>query len=122
VRDKVHRKSIFFLSRAHEFHEAKWMPQVDVYQRAGGWLIKCDLAGIRMEDITISSKGSVLSIAGIRRDPVADDGWEHYSMEIRYSKFERAIALPESLEGARIATHYHDGMLLIRVRLDEESQ
>jgi len=116
MRDKVQRTSIFFLSRASDFHEAVWMPGVDVYRRPTGWLVKCDLAGIRPEDVAISLQGSNLSICGIRRDPMVEEGWEHHSMEIPYGRFERSIALPEDLGEARISAHYRDGMLLVRVR------
>jgi len=70
----------------------------------------------RPEDVAISLQGSNLSICGIRRDPMVEEGWEHHSMEIPYGRFERSIALPEGLEEARISAHYRDGMLLVRVR------
>jgi HSP20 family protein len=120
MRDKVRRTSIFFLSRASDFREAVWTPGVDIYRRATGWLIKCDLAGICSEDVAVSLEGSNLLIRGIRRDPMVEEGWEHDSMEIPYGCFERSIRLPASLEGARITAHYRDGMLLVRLR--EESR
>lgn len=116
MRDKVQRTSIFFLSRASDFREAVWMPGVDVYRRPTGWLVKCDLAGIRIEDVAISLEGSTLSIRGVRRDPMVEEGWEHDSMEIPYGRFERSIALGEGLGEARVTAHYRDGMLLVRVR------
>jgi HSP20 family protein len=122
MRDKVQRTSIFFLSRARDFHEAVWLPGVDVYRRGSGWLVKCDLAGVRPEDVAISLEGSNLSIRGIRRDAMAEEGWLHDSMEIPYGRFERSIALPESLAGAGITAHYHEGMLMVRVRFDEGSR
>jgi HSP20 family protein len=122
MRDKVQHKSIFFLSFAHQFEEALWMPHIDVYRRSRSWLIKCDLAGVRLEDIAISTQGQTLSLCGLRRDPEAEGGWEHYSMEIPYGRFERSITLPEGLETARIVTHYQDGMLLIRVRFNGEGR
>ena len=122
MRDKVQRTSIFFLSRARDFREAEWLPSVDVYRRGSGWLVKCDLAGVRREDVAIALEGSNLSIRGIRRDAMADEGWLHDSMEIPYGRFERSIALPESLAGAGITAHYHEGMLMVRVRFDEGSR
>lgn len=116
MRDKVQRTSIFFLSRASDFHEAVWMPGVDVYRRPTGWLVKCDLAGVRPEDVAVSLQGSNLSIRGIRRDPMVEEGWEHDSMEIPYGRFERSIVLPEGLGEARVTAHYRNGMLLVRVR------
>ncbi|MBZ5591467.1 MAG: Hsp20/alpha crystallin family protein [Acidobacteriia bacterium] len=120
MRDKVQRTSIFFLSRASDFRENVWAPEVDVYRRAGGCLVKCALAGVRPEDVAVSLEGSKLTICGIRRDPMVEEGWEHDSMEIPYGRFERSLTLPDGLQGARITAHYRDGMLLVRVR--EESR
>ena len=122
MRDKVRNKTIFFLSRAHDFGQTLWAPHVDVYRRSRSWLIKCDLAGIRVEDLAISARNSTLLITGIRHDPLADESWEHYSMEIPYSRFERSVTLPQNVERARVLTEYRDGMLLIRVRFDEEDR
>lgn len=122
MRDKVRNKTIFFLSRAHDFGQTLWAPHADAYRRSGNWLIKFDLAGVRVEDIVISARNSTLLITGTRRDPVAEEGWAHYSMEIPYSRFERSVTLPQNVERARILTEYRDGMLLIRVRFDEEDR
>jgi len=65
---------------------------------------------------------SRLLISGIRRDPLAEHGWEHYSMEIPYSRFTCSVTLPHDLEEAGLQTEYLDGMLLIRVRFAEEDR
>jgi len=122
MRDKVRHKTIFFLARAHNFGETGWAPHIDVYRRARSWLIKCDLAGVRIEDVAISAVNSSLLITGTRRDPVAEEGWQHYSMEIPYSRFERSVTLPHDVEQARILAEFREGMLLIRVRFDEETR
>ena len=122
MRDKVRHQSIFFLTRTSDVGQTVWVPHVDVYRRSSTWLIKCDLAGVRPEDLSISTSGASVLISGVRRDPLAEGGWVHYSMEIPYSRFACSVTLPHDLEQARVATEYLDGMLLVRVQFDEENQ
>jgi|SRR5581483_12071006 len=94
---------------------APWQPSVDVYRIAGGWLLKFDLAGVRLEDVTVSVRGRRVSVAGMRRDSILEEGCSHYSMEISYNRFERSIEMPTDLENARVTIEARDGLLLVRV-------
>ena len=40
-------------------------------------------------------------------------------MEIAYSRFERTLTLPCVLDGATVAAEYSEGMLLIRIQIEE---
>ncbi len=121
MRDKVRRQSIFFLTHSVVLMPPVWMPHVDVYRKGTNCLVKCDLAGIKTEDVAVSAAGCQLTISGIRRDILAEDGWNHYTMEIPYSRFACSVTLPHDLEGAALETNYIDGMLLIRVRFEKNS-
>lgn len=95
-----------------------WCPSADVYRDRNGWLVKVDLAGVRNEDIQLSTTGRHLTIAGVRRDWSIQAGQQPYSMEIDYNRFERSVELPSNIENAQITTEYRDGMLLIRLQLE----
>lgn len=97
-----------------------WRPAVDVYRLADGWLIKCDLAGVRPEDIAVTVGGREVTIQGVRRDCQIEGGCRHYLMEIEYSRFERTIVLPEEIGSARVTLHQELGMALIRIERESE--
>jgi HSP20 family protein len=99
-----------------------WRPPADVYRCGGDWLIKLDLAGVRPQDVQVHASGRRLTIRGVRRDWSIQEGNQSYSMEIAYNRFQRSIELPCELEGARIATDYRDGMLLIRLQTASEKR
>ncbi len=92
-----------------------WRPLVDVYKTRDGWLLKFDLAGVRLEDVTVSVGGNRVSVSGNRRDTVIEEGASYYSMEISYSRFERTVEMPVTLESARITLEARDGILLVRM-------
>jgi HSP20 family protein len=88
---------------------------VDVYRRGQEWLLKFDLAGVRPEDVQVRLAGSRITVAGIRRDWVVEQGYSYHSMEISYNRFERTIELPGDISGAEYSLEARDGLLLVRV-------
>ena len=96
-----------------------WCPAADVYRTSDGWIVKVDLAGIRPEDIEINIEGPFLSVRGRRRDDVCGEGISHYHLEITYSRFEKTIRFPRSIERVSIERDYHDGLLVLRLHEEE---
>jgi len=94
---------------------ALWQPSADIYRTRNGWLLKFDLAGVRPEDVTVSVRGRRVSVSGVRRDFIAEEGCSYYSMEISYNRFERSLEMPVNLENARITLEARDGLLLVRM-------
>ena len=96
-----------------------WCPAADVYRTDDGWIVKVDLAGIRPGDIEITLDGRVLRISGSRRDGTCGEGVSHYQLEITYSRFEKMIRFPRSIEHASIERDYRDGLLILRLREEQ---
>lgn len=92
-----------------------WQPAADVYRCANGWLIKVELAGVRPEDVHIEADSRGITVSGSRRDFRQFEFQETYLMEISYSRFERVVPIPESVENAEFRAEYHDGMLYVWV-------
>jgi|SRR6266498_1932242 HSP20 family protein len=99
-----------------------WCPAADVYQTENGWIVKVDLAGIQPSDIEVTIDGPVLRISGSRRDGICGEGVSHYQLEITYSRFEKMIQFPRSIEHALIDRDYRDGLLILRLKEQEENQ
>lgn len=100
--------------------EQDWQPPVDIYQTKWGWILKFELAGVRLEDLNVHVSMRAVSVVGIRRDYMIETGCSHYSMEITYSRFRRTVDLPEDLSGAAMRLDYRDGILFVRIRTREE--
>lgn len=100
----------------------EWQPPVDIYRTRNGWLLKFDLAGVRMEDVQVHVGQRTVRVSGVRRDLMLEEaGCRHYSMEITYSRFERTIELPDDLNAAKFRLDYKDGILFVRIAEREES-
>lgn len=114
--------SMFFPPDSARKLQSCWSPNADVYRAPWGWVIKFDLAGVPLDDVSIEVRDRVLRVSGVRRDWIAQSDWSYYSMEIAYSRFERTIQLPDPLSHARISTECQDGMLIIHIKSGKEHE
>lgn len=96
-----------------------WYPAADVYSLLEGWVVKIELAGVSAEDLEIDIEGDTLYIAGIRRDTTCSHGVSYRQMEITYSRFEKILRFPASIEGASIEHNFDNGLLIIRLRKEK---
>lgn len=92
-----------------------WQPAADLYRCADGWLVKFELAGVRPEDVQIEVDCHEITVSGVRRDTQQFDWRETHLMEIAYSRFERAVHLPNVTKGCRLIVDFRDGMMYVRV-------
>jgi HSP20 family protein len=92
-----------------------WLPAADVYQTEDGWLVKVELAGVSVEDVEIDIQGNELYIAGCRKDKSCAAGASYHQMEITYSRFEKSLTFPATIEGAKIEHNFDNGILIIRL-------
>ena len=98
-----------------------WCPAADVYRTRNGWIVKVDLAGIDPADIEVTLDDRVLRISGSRRDGICGEGISHYQLEITYSRFEKMIQFPRSIEHATVERAYQHGLLILRLREEEDA-
>jgi HSP20 family protein len=78
-------------------------------------MVKFDLAGVQLDDVSVTLQGRRLSISGVRRDSFLEEGSSYYSMEISYNRFERSLLMPANLENARVTIAAREGLLLVRM-------
>jgi HSP20 family protein len=99
-----------------------WYPAADVYRSLEGWIVKIELAGVSTEDIEIEIQGDTLYIAGTRRDTTCSHEFALHQMEITYSRFEKTLRFPGSIQGASIEHNFDNGLLIIRLKKGEKKE
>jgi HSP20 family protein len=119
--DLIRLMNCLFLPGAGARLETPWRPALDIYHTRSGWIVKFELAGVRVEDIDLTALGNRLTLRGVRRDTIAEE-CSYYRMEIDYSSFERSVELPCDLKRADITTDFRDGMLLVHIHEGTEVQ
>lgn len=94
-----------------EFERADWTPASDIYEIESGYLIAMDLPGIDREALEIDIDDSRLIVKGTR---AITESKQHRSERPR-GKFLRTFSVPPSVDQAKIAAEYKDGVLQIRL-------
>jgi HSP20 family protein len=97
-----------------------WCPAADVYRTQDGWIVKVDLAGVSSDELEITIDGAKLHVAGCRRDTFYGEGVSYQQLEITYSRFEKVLSFPCSIEGATLLRDYRDGLLILHLRSKTE--
>jgi HSP20 family protein len=122
MKDPLKQTTMVFGAAIDRGSEAMWRPAADIYRTQTGWLVKFSLAGVKVEDIKINISGSNITIDGVRRDWQLEEGCSYYSMEISYSRFERTLEFPCTLDGARMDLESREGLLLVRLHCKETNR
>jgi HSP20 family molecular chaperone IbpA len=88
-----------------------WRPPTDVYETDGHVVVKVEVAGMSVEDFSISFADRRLVIGGRRRDPVGKLIYQN--MEIRYGEFRTEVRVGWALDEASIEAVYEGGFLYV---------
>jgi HSP20 family protein len=97
-------------------HATAWVPTTDIFARGSDLVIRCELAGVRREDIDITLSGGVLTISGERRSELDEEEIHFYTRERSFGHFRRSMNLPEGVDASDISADFQDGMLQVTVR------
>lgn len=88
---------------------------------AGTLVIRGEMPGIDPEaDVTITVDEGHLIIKGERHQHEESEDNDTYRSEFQYGAFHRVLALPTGARPDDIAASYRDGILEVRVPVDEE--
>jgi HSP20 family protein len=95
-----------------------FVPALDVVERADAYLISAELPGVDPAGVEISFENNTLTLRGTKGPslvPQENEELRVYSAERLAGMFERAIRLPEYVEGDKIEASYDRGVLTITV-------
>lgn len=97
-------------------HVTEWVPLVDILAEGVDIVIRCEMAGVTRDEISLSLTHGQLEISGTRRGgPQEERDVSYYVRERRYGPFRRTIGLSEEIQADRVSASYADGLLEIRL-------
>src|SRR5699024_4668472 len=91
--------------------ETAWAPLTDIRANGDDLVIRCELPGVKMQNIDLSFSGGVLTVSG-ERDTADND---YFVQERFFGAFRRVIGLPEGVGDDDIQASYRQGLLVITV-------
>ncbi len=91
--------------------DASWMPDVETFQRGGLFVVRADLPGMKIDDITLQITDDALTIEGERRSEHEGQREGYFRSERRYGTFCRVVPLPEGAIADSAKANFENGVL-----------
>lgn len=114
LRDDMDRLfNTFFGRHLAEEAEGVWLPMLDIEEDNENFIVKAELPGLNKEEVKISVRGNLLTIAGERKHEEETKNKTYHRVERQYGKFSRTISLPSEVDVNKIKAIYKDGVLHI---------
>jgi len=101
---------------------SSWYPAVDVFEDKDAVKIVAELPGVKPEDVKLSLENNLLTIRGEKKQEAEERSERVHRYERSYGLFERAFALPSTVDGDKISAQVENGVLTIVVPKAERAR
>lgn len=90
-------------------------PAVDIFEKEDRLVLRAEVPGVPKENLDVSIENGVLTLHGERKQESDIAEGDVHLMERSYGSFTRSFSLPTTVDAAKIAASYKDGVLEITV-------
>jgi HSP20 family protein len=94
---------------------AAYVPAADIFAEGDDLFVRCEAAGVRWADISLTVSGGLLTVSGYRNSELDEEKIIYYTRERTYGTFRRSMLLPEGIEQDDIHASLRNGLLEIRI-------
>jgi HSP20 family protein len=92
-----------------------WSPPVDVFETQNNYVVKMEIAGLDLDNLSVTFEDGCLTISGSRQDCCPDPRVSCHQMEIPYGHFKRTMFISKNVDWNGITAGYVGGFLEIRL-------
>ncbi len=118
--EKVNRVMHATLSERCSVSGTCWRPLVDMLETPDAYIIRAELPGVGLDNISIELKNRRLTISGQRPFQSEPTLAAYLSLERVHGAFERSFNLPGDVDEEAIKAKYTDGMLEVYIPKAQE--
>jgi HSP20 family protein len=98
-----------------EDSSGRWTPPVEIFEKQDHLVIRAEVAGVQREDMDVRIENGVLTLNGERKQDTEFKEEKAHRMERVYGAFTRSFSLPTTVDAAKVAATYKDGVLEVTV-------
>ena len=98
-----------------EFDNVQWVPQIEVLQNNGQFMVRADLPGLTKDDVKVEVTDDLLTLSGERKEEKEEKREGFYRSERSYGSFYRQIPLPEGARTENATATFEKGVLEIKI-------
>ena len=102
--------------------EVAWMPELEVFERDGRFIVRADLPGMKREDVKVNVQEGMLILEGERKveNEVTKD--QFHRTERTYGTFFRSLQVPEGAKLDMTAATFKDGVLEVSMPMEAKKK
>ena len=93
----------------------EFSPAHEVLDSKIEFLINIELAGVILNDVSVSSTANLIVVSGQKRSKVRTGSDDHYFSNRAFGAFFQSFALPVPVDTDRVTAELNNGVLSIRV-------
>jgi HSP20 family protein len=101
---------------------AAWTPPCDIFENPEAVKIVVELPGVKPEDVNLSIENNLLTIRGEKRQAAEEQTERVHRYERTYGAFERAFALPNTVDPDRVEAQFENGLLFVTLPKAERAR
>jgi HSP20 family protein len=90
-------------------------PLIDLADNGKEYVVKAEMPGLNKEDLTIQVTDNGIEISGETKSEEKEEDKGYLRRERRYTKFYRALPLPEGIVADRVDAELKDGVLTVKL-------
>jgi|KBSSwiStaDraftv2_1062776.scaffolds.fasta_scaffold74059_4 HSP20 family protein len=105
-----------FFPFTREFEHVGWVPELEVLQKNGQFIVRADLPGLKKDDVKVELTDNLLTISGERKEEKEEKREGYCRSERSYGSFYRQIPLPEGAKADTAKAEFNDGVLEITMQ------
>jgi HSP20 family protein len=98
----------------------RWVPAMDVLETSDHFLLRLDLPGVALDDVSIELDDQTLTIAGERSVEQHTEKEGYQRVERASGAFHRSLTLPQGINPEGITAAFENGVLEVRIPKPEE--
>jgi HSP20 family protein len=99
-----------------------WAPPVDIIERPDHLVIRAEVPGVQKADMHVRIENGVLTLHGVRKQDADVNEECALRMERVHGAFTRSFSLPTTVDAAKVAAAYMDGVLEVTVPKAESAK
>ncbi len=102
--------------------DMNWVPELEVFERDGRFVVRADLPGMKKEDVKVNIQDNMLILEGERKveEDVKKDNF--HRTERSYGTFFRSLPLPEGVKMDKVEAAFKDGVLEVSMPMEPEKK
>jgi HSP20 family protein len=97
-------------------------PLFNVWSGQDGLVVRSELPGVSLEDISITVEGQDLTIKGSQKPHETKDGEQFIRRERSYGDFSRKVKLPYRVDSEQTEAQFRNGVLTVTLKRPQEDK